>query len=347
MAAGRSMDETPVFGQKQKWFDYVARWEWDEKGGFQLARLFGNVFMDFMHSIETKTGKFYPEFCHGWNVDTCEFYPDKKDRCPSCALEIKGQYRYFMNVIDVVAEENKPNKPKPDWSPIRFIDMSSTLFQRVKELKTVNKGYSVSDPLHGAIIQIKYNPSLDPGSQYAATMDTKDVPISEEQKEYIVTQKFPDGNSKIIRGVNGLPAQFEYIRCINSRDDMIKSLKRHNHYGEQNSDGGHTFDNMNQEENVARIAAEAPIETIDLDNVFPTTPIVDEDPIPKAKTLKKEVCDDCPTEFGKFASTLDCFTNCGLRDECREATNTKATTPAKTTAKKEVAPVEDEDDDTV
>jgi hypothetical protein len=347
MAAGRSMDETPVFGQNQRWDNYVTRWEWNEKGEYQLARLFGNVVMDFVHYVATKNGKFYPEFCHGWDVDNCVFYPDREARCPCCALQIKGQYRYFMNSIDIEAEENKPSKPKADWSPIRFIDLSVTLFQRVKELKTVNKGYNVADGAHGAIIQIKYNSNLDPGSQYAATMDTKDVGITDEQKEYIVTQKYPDGSSKIIRGANGLPAQFDYIRCINSRDEMIKSLKRHNYYGEQNSSAGHSFD-LNQDEMVAKIDAESPIETMDLSNIFPSTPMVDEDPAPK-KVLKKEVYDECPTEFGKFASTLDCFTNCGLRDECREATNSKTdkTSVKPTTVKKEVAPVEEDDDDTV
>ena len=136
--------------------------------------------------------------------------------------------------LDLEAEENKPSKLRSDWTPIRFIDMSSTLFERVKELKTVNKGNSIADAKHGANIQIKYNPNLDPGSQYAATLDTKDVPITEEQKEYIVVQKYPDGSTRTIRGEDGYPAQFEYIRCVNSRDDMVRSLKTHGYYGEQN-----------------------------------------------------------------------------------------------------------------
>ena len=357
MAGRRSMDETPTFGQRLKWTDYVTKWEWDEKGGFRLARLFGDVWMDYIHTVETKNGKFYPEFCHGWDVDNCAFYPDKEDRCPCCSLQMKGGYRYYMNIIDIESEENKPSRPKPDWSPIRFIDMSTTLFTRVKELKTVNKGVSVADGPHGAIIQMKYNGQLDPGSQYSATMDTKDVPITDEQKEYIVTQKYPDGSSKIVRGVNGMPAQFEYIRCISSRDEMIKSLRRNGYYDSNDSEestGGHSFDDNKQisrEENIAQIDAETPIETINLDNIFPggdpIMPAVDEEPAPKKAPAKsKEPYDECPTEFGKFANHMDCFTKCGVNEACKKETSSKATV-AKAETKKKVVVVPDEDDDTV
>lgn len=343
---GRSMDETPMAGQRQKWFEFVNKWEWNEQEGYKLIRLFGDVFMDFAHNITTASGKFYPEYCHAWDVDTCVFLPNREELCPCCALEIKGTHRYLMNCIDIEAEENKPSKPKADWSPIRFIDLSQTLFQRVKELKTVNKGVSVADTQHGAIIQVKYNSKVDPGSQYAASLDTKDVPISEEQKLYIVTQKYPSGESKIIRGQDGLPASFEYIRCVSSRDDMVKSLRRHGYYGE--TDESHSYDKpLSREELIAQIDAESPIETINIDNIFPSDPvveIVDEDPTPKKTAkAKKEICDECPTEFGKFASTLDCFSNCGLSAECREATNKN---PDSTPAKK-AAPVIDDDDDTL
>jgi len=369
MAVGKSMDDTPTFGNKQRWDDYVTRWDWDEKGNYQLARFFGNVTMDFIHSMETKTKKRYPEFCHGWDVDNGKFYDDREDRCPCCALNVKGQYRYFMNLIDIEAEENKPQTPKANWSPVRFLDLSSTLFTRLKELKAVNKGFAVADTEHGANVQIKYNPNVDPGNMYSATMDTKDVAITAEQKEYIVTQKYPDGISKVIRGTNGLPAQFEYIRCVSSRDDMIKSLRRNGYYGEteEAASAAHSFDAPNRtkplsrEETVAKLDAEAVIETMDMDlsNVFsgePSTPMVDEEPTPKkasaaatvAVKAKKEPYDECPTEFGNFAAHMDCYTKCGVVKECRAATEqapaVESPTPAK---KKEVAPVVDDDDDTV
>lgn len=353
---GRSMDETPISGSKQRWDMYVTKWEWDDKGGFRLARLFGDVVMEFVHQMETKNGKFYPEFCHGWDVDTCKFYPDREDRCPCCACNVKGQHRYYMNAIDVEAEENKPSRPKADWSPIRFIDISPTLFSRLKELKSVNKGYSIADAEHGANVQIKFNPNTDPGSMYSATMDTKDVPITEDQKTYIVTQKYPDGNAKILRGQNGLPAQFEYIRCVNNRDDMVKSLRRNGYYGdtEQAAAAAHSFDEtktLTREEQIALIEAEAPVEVIDMSTIFAgdlTTPPVNVTPTTPAKPKGNEPPDDCPTEFGRFASTMVCFSECPVEKACRLASNSNANAEPEaapvTATKKEVAPVDDDDD---
>lgn len=363
----KSMGETPVFGTKQRWDDYVTRWEWDEKGNFQLARFFGDVTMEYIHSMETKSGKRYPEFCHGWDVDKGEFYKDREDRCPCCALNVKGQHRYFLNVIDIEAEENKPVSPKANWSPIRFLDASPTLFTRLKELTPVNKGAYVTDAERGAIVQIKFNKSADAANMYSASMDTKAVALTEDQKAYIVTQKYPDGSAKIVRGTNGLPACFEYVRCVNSRDDMIKGLRRNGYYGEteESAAAAHSFDapnrELSREEKVAQIDAEASVETIDFSKVFagePNMPLVDEEPTPKATTspvaevfskpkAKKEPYEECPTEFGNFASHMDCFTKCGVVNECRAASNEAVVAAPAPTKKKEVAPVVDDDDDTV
>jgi hypothetical protein len=353
------MDEIPNSGKDRRWDDYVAKWEWNETGTYQLARLFGDVVMDYVHNVETKTGKRYPEFCHGWDVDNFAFYPDRKDRCPCCALEIKGAHRYFMNAIDMEVEENKPSKVKADWSPVRLISMSQTLFDRIKDLKPVNKGVSVSDRDHGAVVQIKFNSKADAGAMYSASMDTKDVPITEEQAAYVVNQGYPDGASKIVKGKNGLPAQFEYVRCVNSRDDMVKSLKRNNHMGDTDSfeSSSHAFDSgsraYNREAAVARIEAEAPVETMDMSNVFgseASAPV--SAPKPAAtpvKAAKKAPSDECPTDFGKFASTMVCFTDCAVQAECREATESKAEARAKPAAatSKASAPVMDDDDDSV
>lgn len=359
---GRSMDDIPSVDKDQRWENYVAKWEWDETGSYQLARIYGDVWMDYVHTVETKTGKRYPEYCHGWDVDKCEFYPDRKDRCPCCALEIKGAHRYFMNAIDIEAEENKPQKAKADWSPIRFLSMSQTLFKRLKELTSVNKNVNVANRDAGAIVQIKYNKNAEAANMYSATMDTKCVPITAEQAGYIVTQKYPDGRSDIIRGKEGLPAQFEYIRCMNSRDDMIKSLRRNNFYGESeaSASAAHSFDDnrtMTREETVAKLDAETSIETMDLaediaKNIFAGNP-VDEAPAPKKVAREespkvKEPYDECPTEYGKFASTLDCFTKCAVHEECRKASEKKTTATSESApAKKTVAPVIDDDDDEV
>jgi hypothetical protein len=351
---GRGMDDVPSTGKNPRWEEFVSKWEWDKNGGYKLARLFGDVVVDVSHNVETKTGKSYPEICHGWDIETCKFFEDKNDRCPCCALGFKTTTRYFMNAIDIELEEARPANAKANWTPIRLLSMPSTLFNRLKDLKPVNKGFAVSDKVHGAIVQIKFNKDAEAANMYSATMDTKSVPITEEQANYIVTQKYPDGTTKVVRGVDGLPAQFEYVRCMNSRDEMIKSLRRNNHYGETEAASAHSFDKsrpMSREETVAKIDAEASIETVDMSKIFAGD---DTPPPPKpAKTAapaepkKKEPYDECPSSFGEFASTIDCFTKCDVSDECKLATDKKASvaTPVKKTPA--VVVEEDDDDDTV
>ena len=353
--AGRSMDEVPNTGKELRWENFVDKWDWG-KGGYQLVRLFGDVWMDYTHSVETKTGKRYVEYCHGWDVDNWKFFDDKKDRCPCCALDLKGSYSYFMNAIDIEAADAKPSNAKPDWSPIRMLRVPPTLFKRLQELKPVNKGFSVSDRDNGALLQIKYNKDAEAANMYSVTMDTRNVPISKDQAEYIVVQKYPDNSSKTLTGSKGLPAQFEYIRCVNSRDEMIKSLRRNNYYGESEAaaSSAHSFDSdsraLSREETVAKLDAEAPIETFDIDmsKVFAGDPVAPTPAKAPVASGKKEPYDECPSAFGKFFGTIDCFTKCDVSNECKLASDKNAAAPA--AAPKKVAPAavaEDDDDDTV
>lgn len=360
---GKGMDEVVVQDRDARWDKYVQKFEFKDNS-FHQVRLFGDVTVDYTHSMKTSTGKHYREYCHGWDVDKGEFYSDAKDRCPCCNLEIKGGYRYHMNLIDLEAEENKPAKPKANWSPIRYIDLPSSLFKRLKELKAVNYGVVISDASQGANVQIKYDANADAANQYSGSMDTKNVPLTDAQKSYTVIQKYPDGSSKVVKGENGLPAQFEYVKCMNSRDDMTKSLRRNGYLptsdGEEGSSAEHSFDRgtdpMTRQQKVAQLDAEAPIETmtLELDTVFAG----DEEPAPKAgaapvaapkeapkeeaPSVVLEPCAECPTGFGKFANALECFTKCAVMDKCREASSFAG---VDSTKKSEV--VDDDDDDSV
>jgi len=351
MAKGRGMDDIIVPDRDARWDKYVQRFEFGDTQ-FHQIRLFGDVTIDFAHTVKTAKGKVYREYCHGWDVDNQKFFSDKEKRCYCCSLEIRGGYRYHMNLIDIEAEENRPAKPKASWTPIRYIDLSSSLFKRLKEYKAVNKGFAISDTERGAIVQIKYDPSCEAASQYAASMDTKNVPITKEQLEYTVIQKYPDGSSKLVHSEDGVPAQYEYIRCINSRDDMYKGLQRNGYYeGDAASpaSAAHSFDStenndMTRQERVAKVDAEAPVETMDLE--MSTMFGKDEDPAPKAEptkaepspkaepapkaetpkaeptpkaAVKKLPSDECPTKFGKYANTLECFTSCPVLNDCRDA----------------------------
>lgn len=362
MAAGRSMDDTPVSTTKERYDNFVTKWDWGKNGQFKQARFFGNVVVDYVHTIKTITDKFYPEYCHGFDVDKGEFFTDREDRCPCCALGIKGQHRYFINAIDIEYEENKPSRPKADWSPIRFVDVSPTLFLRLKELRSINNDTAITDRDRGAIVQIKFNKDAEPANMYSASMDTKNVAISDEQKEYIVIQKYPGGRTATIKGTNGFPAQFEYIRCINTRDSMVKGLRRNGYYGntEQSAAAAHSFDEskpMSREETVAKMDAEASVEVIDIDLSTEIAKTFSYDDVPVAKPSKTveapQPHEECPSQFGEFASSAVCFADCAVSTACRNASNGSVEAAPKkaepvegglTTKKREVAIVDDDDD---
>jgi hypothetical protein len=349
---GRGMDDIHVPDRDARWDKYVQKYEFGD-AAYHPVRFYGDVVVDFAHSVKTAKGT-YREYCHGFDVDKGEFYPDKKDRCLCCKLEIAGGYRYLMNLIDIEAEENMPAKPKADWTPIRYLDMPVSLFRRLLDLKTINGSYNISNPDKGAIVMIKYDQTMDAANRYSCSLDTKMVPLSEAQRAYTVKQRYPDGSTQIVKGVNNIPAQYEYIRCINSRDDMEKSLRRHGYLESQE----HAFDapqseddSMTRKQKIAKLDAEASVETVDLEADLSQVFAPDEEPAPKSKSQVKETpkaattelapCDECPTSFGKIANSLECFTKCPVMEQCREASNYQAN--AATSKKPETVDVEDDD----
>jgi len=305
----RDLDSTPTYTKDARWSDFVNVWEYDSD--WKSVRLFGPVWTDFRHTVKTKSGKAYWEYCHGWDIEKEEFYPDREARCACCSLKLPGQYRYYMNLICKETEENKPQKPKPDWSPIYMIDMPPTLLKKIKEFKGANKGFAVADPVRGATILLKYDSNAEPANMYSCTLDDKDCPITKEQQAYTVHQKYPDGASKVIRGSKGLPGMWEYVRCVNSRDSMLRSLRAHNHLVD-NSEA------LSQSK-VDQVNMESEIHQVDLGNDAFEIPFGD--PTPSPAPTSQEPCLECPTEFGKFANTIECFTKCThLMNACRAAT---------------------------
>lgn len=317
----RDLDSTPTFTKDAKWFDFVNIWKWDSD--WKAVRLFGPVWTDYRHTVKTKSGKAYWEYCHGWDMEKEEFFPDREARCACCSLKLPGQHRYYMNLICKETEENKPQKPKADWSPVFMIDMAPSLLKKIKEFKGANKGFAVSDTLKGATILVKFDENADPANMYGVTLDEKNTPITDEQKKYTVHQKYPDGSVKIIKGQNGLPGMWEYIRCVNSRDSMLRSLRAHGHL----VDNSQALSPAQSQSNVDSVQIEA-IQEIDLD-----IPFGDPSPAPEAKKkeepVSSEPCIECPTEFGNFANSIECYTKCThLMDACRTATLQKNPAPA-------------------
>jgi hypothetical protein len=382
------LSNTKVYTKNKRWSDFVKAWKF-EPGIWHRVRLFGLVWKDYRHVVDTKTGKKYYEYCHAWDPDTDQWIQGQPgiSVCPCCDLDSetvrkKGE-RLYTNLIWLEEEENKPANPKPDWSPIYMMEMPKTLFQRILELSAVNKGHFVDDPQHGANIQIKFDPSAEAANMYAATMDDKNVALTPTQLAYVVTQKYANGTSKRIAGNGQLPGGYSYIRCVNTREDMVNGLERNGYYKK----GGmpNTPSAAETQENFQKLDQ---VEEINLDqdpipapaHLKAPQPVVDEAPAPKPVTkaatnvvqpqaaatnaakaipvapktdsvanvsngstdLAKLAFSGCPSEFGKFASAVDCFTLCQVMQQCKS--KTEATFQGKKPA---APPVQVADDDTI
>ena len=342
----RPMDQV-ISNNKRTWATYLG------DGAFKFipkkwhrVRFYGLVTSDFRHNVPTLSKKSYPEYCHGYDVDADQFYDDRDERCEACARKVPGVSRYFMNLIDVEMEENKPAKAPVGWSPVKMAELSKTLFERLQNLRAANKQYPITHPKHGAIVLIQYDPDADPAQMYGAQVDDKDVALTDEQCAYVIEQMFEDGNKKTIKGANGEPPQYTYIRCVNTLQDMTASLNR-NQVGMTGAKKLPSLDTedenpkVEEEKLVAKAASEMSINqapdtlkrrpqpAVEEDDTPPPPPARKAAPAPVAAPVEEEVEEDvvdesalahaeCPASFGKFASANLCFTKCKARKPCRE-----------------------------
>jgi hypothetical protein len=247
-------------------------------------------------------------------------------------------------------EENKPAKAGPNWSPIKYAELSKTLFEKLQNLKSINKQFPITHPKHGAIVNIMYDPDADPANMYACSLDEKDVPLTDEQKAYVITQTLEDGAKKVLKGTADEPPQYQYVRVVNKREEMIRGLDR-NQVGPQFSEKLKTLEEMDsdpkveEEKQIAKAAAEKTVQQA------PATmtrrapePEAEEAPAPAPAAAADEsalVHAECPTSYGNFASANLCFTKCKARKSCREMSLSAKK------AEKAKAPAQSDDDDAV
>lgn len=218
-------------GEKRRWSDYVLPYKFKDNAKADKVRPFGLVWEDFRHAVQTKSGKIYYEFCHAWDVENERFFDDRESRCPCCKLNIPGSRRYFMNVIVLDLVDQRPANPPADWTPVRMIEMAQSLYAKVVDCAEMNRGVHVTDPEKGAVIIVKFDDSKEPANKYTTGVDEKAYSLSaNDLTDFIAVQKYPGGKTVIKKGDGRVPGSFEYIRVVNTRDDMIQSLKRQGYY---------------------------------------------------------------------------------------------------------------------
>jgi hypothetical protein len=338
----RQMDQVPT--GKITWATFCGT---NSDGAFKFVpkkwhrvRFFGLVTSDFRHNVPTKTGKTYPEYCHAYDTDNDTFLDDRTV-CECCIREVPGSSRYFMNLIDIEAEENKPAKLPQNWSPVRYAEVSKSLFEKLQGLTGPNRQFPITHPEHGAIVQIQYNPDAEAANMYACTLDERDVALTEEQLQYKIIQVYQDRTRKVIEGDGVNPPQYQYIRCVNPLSEMRKSLDR-NLVGPQFAKKLPSLDEVDvpgvEEKLVSRAATEMPVQKAP--DLLRSNGNGNGKPAEEEAPQETAVVDDpslahenCPKSYGDFAASNVCFRECKVRRGCREATaRNKAAKTQKTEA---------------
>ena len=333
--AHNSFNDAKVYDQKRKWSDGVVPFEWDKKADWQRVRFFGTIYTDFRHTVKTKTGKFYPEYCLGYDVENDDHFPNREELCPCCAVNIGGQQRFYCNCIDMEEWENRPANPKPDWSPIRMMELPQTLVKQLKSLVQLNKGESITDPAKGAIVNVKYNSQSDPSTMYAANIDQRNWAIPAEIAAFSVVQVMPDGRKVERKPANGMPGAFVYARIVNKRSEVESSLRRNGYFGDASAE-------TKSDSAAPRRAAEE--ECGDLPE-FKKAPSSKPTMAVEASTdfdPQSLVNPACPAAFGQFADEVLCFTKCNAKALCKAET-----VKNQTSAKPQHSKPSKDDDDTV
>lgn len=321
MAHG-SFGDVRVFDRK-KWSDGLQIFEW-KKNEWMPVRFYGPIYTDCRHNVKTKTNKVYYEYCLGYDTDNDDHFSDREERCPCCALRLPSQQRFYCNCIDMTEWERRPANPKPDWSPLRMMELPQTLVKHLKSLVQLNKGEQITDPAKGAIVNVKFNPDGDPATMYAANIEQKTWAIPEEIASLSVVQTLPDGRKVERKPSEGMPGAYIYYRIVNKKSDVEKGLQRHGYYG----DVAATASSNTPAAAVTEEYGEMPQKSAKADPVARTaveTPVeagADFDP-------KELVPANCPTEFGQFADEVVCFTKCKAKSWCKTATVKNQTTNAK------------------
>lgn len=263
--------------QRRSWNEGVTPFKFKE--GWNRLRLYGPIYTDYRHRVETLSGKAYTEYCHGYDVEHDRFFDDRNERCDCCRLKIQGQSRYYINVLDLDVWEARPANMPPNWTPLFLADFAPSIIRGIQDLRSLNAGSDIAHPVSGAIVNIKFDPnSPSPATMYQVSLDTKNWGFPDEIKALTVVQAYPDGKRVVHKGNDQIPGAFEYVRAINTREDMVASLDRNKYFGpksdsQESSGNGHAVN--------AKVAQKSAEYLADLEGG------TDDAPPPRASNVKK------------------------------------------------------------
>lgn len=202
---GRDIDDVPVSGNNKdpKPEDIVDVLKLPEKK-FVTLRLFGPMYSYGMHWVKgkTKEGKpaTFPKPCLAFDPSTGK--PDSTKKCPWCdhhnANEKEPDVRFSVtNYINAIVRSEQKKAPEDiettkaeaksgfkekdsdSWTPVKAFRAGTAILRQLKDLKQLNthedengdtQAFGVSHPKYGRDVQVMYDSSKSPASQYTVHM---------------------------------------------------------------------------------------------------------------------------------------------------------------------------------
>jgi hypothetical protein len=196
--------------------DLVEVFDWGTKKKYRPVRFVGPLHSVGLHKIKIKKkdGETIEitKPCLSWNAE--KETRDSTVKCAYCQMGPQQRFttKYFSNVIDRVAQEDKPSKAKPyskeevkagfkdvgseSWSPIRVPGLPPSLAKRIKEINERNlvkdskgnkKQYDIRDPKHGVDVEIKFDKDEQAANMYnAIKSDEGPTALTKDEQAYLL-----------------------------------------------------------------------------------------------------------------------------------------------------------------
>ena len=245
---------------------------------YKAVRLYGPIKADANHIVKGKIKKkngevkevFFSVPCLNYNRDTGE---REDHNCPYCKYVNNAQIRYYQNAIIRELEEHVPSdtgertekekqlttidgfkcytkesKNSPAWTPVRIIEIPTSVASKLKGIQELNKykdengdvhTASPSDLKYGVDLLIRYNANASAQQKYDVQRDPDSgkTPItSEMRKHYLmwdleippvdeeaIRKDFPRNAKICIPDDNHKSALDEYISSLEAEEKSNKS----------------------------------------------------------------------------------------------------------------------------
>jgi hypothetical protein len=164
----KSMDEVNIYTPhtNTKWYEKLIKFNGGKAPTKYIpVRFIGNLFETRSHWVDQGKNRF-PIPCFKYDYKTDKVDPNAE--CPGCLRGFALSVRYWINLIDRTTQT------------LCALEMSPALLTQLTQLKPLNGGVSITDPLLGRDVAIFFDNSGQFGKWMVQRMDS--TPLTETEK---------------------------------------------------------------------------------------------------------------------------------------------------------------------